>query len=78
MCGAGLEEAKVSAKQELEIRIAADGSVHIEVIGGDGQSCVPMTRALEESLGAVVERELKSEYYGDRGHPGGVQHGRLG
>ena len=50
-------------KSELEITIDADGNVQIKVIGGDGSSCVELTKELEEALGLVDKRTLTEEYY---------------
>lgn len=48
---------------ELEIVITPQGKVEIEVKGVQGPGCKDLTRALEDALGAVDERELKPEYY---------------
>jgi hypothetical protein len=53
----------VSNKHELDIQIAHDGKVTINVIGAKGKSCLDLTRDLEESLGAVLDRETKSSFY---------------
>ena len=50
-------------KQELDIQIAHDGSVTINVIGGKGKSCLDSTKDLEESLGVVLDRETKASFY---------------
>lgn len=49
--------------QELEIIIAADGSVTIQVNGVKGSACLDLTRELEEALGTVGEgdRRMKSD-----------------
>ena len=49
--------------QELEIVISPTGEVKIEVKGGQGDSCLAMTRDLENALGQVEDRQLKAEYY---------------
>lgn len=51
------------AKQELEIVISPTGDVQISVSGMKGNKCVDLTKSLEESLGHVVQRTLKPEYY---------------
>jgi hypothetical protein len=56
----------VAEKQELEISIDDDGNVSIKVIGGDGASCVELTKEIEEALGVVVDRQRTSEYYKDQ------------
>jgi len=50
-------------KQELKIEIDDDGNVKIEVVGGQGPSCVELTREIEEALGIVVDRQRTSDYY---------------
>ncbi|MEN6410225.1 MAG: DUF2997 domain-containing protein [Anaerolineaceae bacterium] len=48
--------------QEVEITIDKDGQVHAHVRGVKGQSCLEITRALEEALGGVVlSREMTPE-----------------
>lgn len=62
--------------QELEIVIAEDGEVRVEVIGAKGGQCLTITKALEDALGEVQERRMKSEFYdGGAGevHVGGFQ-----
>ena len=49
--------------QELEIAISPSGEVKIEVKGGHGDSCLAMTRDLENALGKVEDRQFKAEYY---------------
>lgn len=53
----------MSVKQELDIQIAHDGTVTVNVLNAKGKSCLDLTRELEESLGAVLERERKPSYY---------------
>lgn len=50
-------------KQELDIQIAHDGTVTINVLDGKGKSCLDLTRELEESLGVVLNRETKASFY---------------
>ena len=50
-------------KDELEISIDKEGNVTIKVIGGDGTSCVELTKELEEALGLVDSRTLTENYY---------------
>ena len=50
-------------KDELEITIDAEGNVTIKVIGGDGSTCVELTKELEEALGLVDKRTLTENYY---------------
>jgi hypothetical protein len=53
----------MSKKQELDIQIAPDGAVTINVLGVKGKTCLDLTRDLEESLGAVLDRETKTSFY---------------
>ncbi len=55
----------MSGRQEIDIQISPDGKVTLKVRCVAGQACVELTRALEEELGIVVEREKTSEYYQD-------------
>ena len=55
----------MSGRQEIDIEISPDGEVSLKVRCVAGQACVDLTRALEEELGIVVEREKTSEYYQD-------------
>jgi len=50
-------------KDELEITIDAEGNVTIKVIGGDGSTCVELTKELEEALGLVDKRTHTEEFY---------------
>jgi hypothetical protein len=53
----------MAKKQELEIQIANDGTVTINVQGAKGGSCLDLTKDLEESLGVVLNREKKASFY---------------
>ena len=53
----------MSKKQEMDIQIAHDGTVTINVLDGIGKSCLDLTRDLEESLGVVLNRETKASFY---------------
>ena len=53
----------MSKKQELDIQIAYDGTVTINVMDGKGKSCLDLTRDLEESLGSVLDRQAKASFY---------------
>jgi hypothetical protein len=53
----------MAKKQELEIQIAQDGTVRINVHGAKGTSCLDLTKELEDSLGVVVNREKKASFY---------------
>ena len=50
-------------REELEIVIAEDGTVTIQVSGVKGKRCLDATAFLEEALGDVEEREFTSDYY---------------
>jgi hypothetical protein len=50
--------------EEIDVFIAKDGQVRIEVRGVQGMSCHDLTRSLEEALGGeVISRELTAEAY---------------
>ena len=53
----------MAKKQELEFTIDDDGKISIKVIGGDGASCLELTKAIEEALGAVVDRKKTPDFY---------------
>jgi len=53
----------VGVKREIVIQIAPDGSISLEVKGVAGPDCVEFTKALEDALGEVVQRERTSEFY---------------
>ena len=50
-------------REELDIVIAEDGTVTIQVSGVKGKKCLDATAFLEEALGDVEDREFTSEYY---------------
>lgn len=50
-------------KDELEISIDKEGNVTIKVVGGDGSTCVELTKELEEALGLVEKRTHTENYY---------------
>lgn len=47
---------------EILLTVNFDGSSEIEVIGGNGKTCLEQTQALESALGTVEDRQLKPEY----------------
>jgi hypothetical protein len=53
----------VVVKREIVIQIAADGSIALEVKGVAGPDCVEFTKALEEALGEVIQRERTPDFY---------------
>jgi hypothetical protein len=62
----------MAKKQELEIQIAQDGTVSINVHGIKGESCLDLTKELEDALGVVLDRERKSSFY-EQEEPNKVQ-----
>jgi hypothetical protein len=48
-------------KQEIHVDLSPDGSLHIEAHGFTGTSCRAATAPLEQALGAVRSRRLKTE-----------------
>lgn len=50
-------------KVEIEVLIAADGTVTLTTHGLKGTSCIEETQALEKALGQVIERRKTAEYY---------------
>ncbi|MFM7204873.1 MAG: DUF2997 domain-containing protein [Myxococcota bacterium] len=53
----------MALKNEIEVVIRPDGSVTFEVKCAKGPSCMDLTRAIEESLGEVIERERTPDFY---------------
>ena len=53
----------MAKKQELEVSIDDDGKISIKVVGVAGPECLELTKALEESLGIVVDRQKTGEFY---------------
>lgn len=50
--------------QEIEVTIDKNGEVSVRVIGVKGESCLELTRDLEEAIGGQVQsRELTPEAY---------------
>ena len=48
--------------QEIEVFIAPDGTVRLEVRGVKGGGCLSLTEALEKGLGSgIIEREMTNE-----------------
>src|SRR5947208_2216319 len=50
-------------RQAIVVTIESDGQTSIAVEGVPGSQCEGVTKHLEESLGAVVERRRTGEYY---------------
>ena len=49
--------------QRIIFRINQDGNVTEEVQGVTNDTCIDITKEMEETLGKVNARELKPEYY---------------
>ena len=49
--------------KKMHIRIGRDGKTEIRVEGGQGDDCLAFTRAIEQAIGAVEQRELCPEYH---------------
>lgn len=58
----------VGVGKEVDITIAPDGTVHVDVKGVKGKSCVDLVKFLEESLGEPSDRKYKPEYYDRDGY----------
>jgi hypothetical protein len=58
----------VGVGKEVAISIAPDGTVHVDVKGVKGKSCVDLVKFLEESLGEPSERKFKPDYYDRDGY----------
>jgi hypothetical protein len=48
---------------EIEITIAADGTVTTRVKGGCGKSCADFTKPIRDALGETTEDRRLPEYY---------------
>ena len=50
--------------KKIKITLHKDGTQKIEVLGAVGESCLELTRQLEQRLGKPAgQRELKPEYH---------------
>lgn len=49
--------------KKMKIRIGRDGQTQITVEGGEGDNCLAFTRAVENALGTVEQRELTADYH---------------
>ena len=47
----------------IEITVAKNGDVNLEVKGVSGTSCTQLTEAMEQALGTVESRECKTEFF---------------
>ena len=51
-------------KQEIILEIDKGGNnIVVETVGDSGRQCMETTQFLEEALGEIVTRRLKSEYF---------------
>ena len=54
----------MSELQEIDVIIAADGTVKLEIRGVKGGKCVDYTKDMEALLGGeIIDREFTDEYY---------------
>lgn len=51
--------------QEIEVKIAPDGTVNIDMICYKGSSCETDMKKIAKALGAVVTSKKKTEFYDD-------------
>lgn len=51
------------AIKKMKVRIGPNGQTDITVEGGEGDNCLAFTRALENALGTVEQRELTADYH---------------
>ena len=49
--------------QYINVRIDQTGKIFLEVDGVSGKKCVALTKELEETLGELLKRDFKPEYY---------------
>lgn len=49
--------------KKMQIRITKDGRTEIRVAGGQGEDCLAFTKAMEQALGQVQQRELTEDYH---------------
>lgn len=54
-------------KREIILEIDKGGNnVVVETVGDSGRQCMETTQFLEETLGEIVTRRLKSEYFTEK------------
>lgn len=51
------------AEHEIEIAIAADGTVKAQVVGAKGEGCLAYAEMLQQIVGRVQSQELTGEYH---------------
>lgn len=57
------EDDKMQMPTTVRVTIDPQGTPKIEVVGGQGSSCLAATKRLVDSLGVEVTQELKPEFY---------------
>lgn len=50
-------------EEVLKVKVSPEGRASVEVIGGQGSSCLEATREIERALGDVVNRQKKPEFH---------------
>lgn len=53
----------MARQEELEIQIAPDGTVSVEVRGAGGSRCLEFVEVFRQLLGPVEDQRLTLEYY---------------
>ncbi|MEX0887026.1 MAG: DUF2997 domain-containing protein [Phycisphaeraceae bacterium] len=56
------------SQPEIDIRIGADGKVHVRVEGSQGEQCMALADLIRDIVGVEESREKTAEYFG----PGAV------
>ena len=51
------------SQETLVFSIKGNGDVKVEVKGVESKQCLDITKSIEDSLGTVLNREFKPEYY---------------
>jgi len=51
------------AAKKMIIHIGVNGATTIRVEGGKGDDCLVFTRAIEQALGVVQQREFSADYH---------------
>ena len=53
----------MASKQEIEIVIAADGSIKLDVKGFKGPGCLTHVKKIADAVGEITATDIKPEYY---------------
>jgi len=65
--------------QEIEVIINPNGQVSMHLSGVKGESCLAITRQLEESLGGkILQRDKTAEFYETAQDPNSLQQWQFG